>query len=336
MTMTRTCACLALVGLMLVGAVARAENGLVVIRGKATERDRSTVGAAIKTVTHEAGWSLPAKPLSKKETDTLIVCSDSKTPWACIPPGLGAAGIHRVFLVGVDNEQLDTGAQMVVITGKVIDTSMKTFVVARRYCEHCADDKLTEAGAALANQLIRELDTQSGRTVVVIKSHPTGAQIILDGQRIGATDAKFSTYPGKHFVRLEKDYFVAENLEFTVEEGKTADVSVELRPSGAKPPQTLRPPSRPSLLPPILTVGAGAALVITGGALILADEDATPGGPQSERKFDSALFGVGCAVLGTAIVGGGVYWWVRRSKARTIPTASVSSNGFSFGWTGTF
>jgi hypothetical protein len=80
----------------------------------------------------------------------------------------------------------------------------------------------------------------------------------------------------------------------------------------------------------------GAAMLVTGVVFIAVDEDVNPTGPQPERYFDSAKYGVGYAIAGTAIAAGGIYWWMRRTKARAVPTLSVTPTGGSVGWIGTF
>ncbi len=321
-----------------------AETGLVLIGGGAGERERTTVGTAIESVTRSSGWSLPATPPARKDSAALLECADSKQPWDCVPAPLRA--IQLLFVVGVESRTHD-GAPMVVLTGKAIVSSERVVVVGERYCEPCEEGQLGEASAELANRLLRELAVRSGRTTLAVKSKPTGAQIILDGERIGATDAAFSTYPGAHMVILEKPGFLVEARQVNVREGEAAEVSMELRPSelsrqrppGAGDRRAARParaPGRPSRLPPALVIGGGAALLAAGAVLVALDEDVHPGGEQSPRYFDSARHGVACVIAGAALAASGAYWWMRRARARSAPAISATPTGGTVGWLGTF
>ena len=88
---------------------------------------------------------------------------------------------------------------------------------------------------------------------------------MIDGERIGATDATFGTDPGAHVVIVEQP-------------------------------------------------AAGQRL----------------SGPVSFD--DSARPGVGCAIAGAALVVGGAYWWMRRTRSRSAPTVSATSAGGTVGW----
>src|SRR5690606_25423721 len=147
--------------------------------------------------------------------------------------------IRRMLVVGVER-RTNNGAPMVVLVGKAVVPSERIVVIEERYCAPCAAGQLGTAPVGLANGILRELAVRSGRTTLVVRSNPTGAQIILDGDRIGATDATFSTYPGTHHIILEKPGFLLETRTITVEEGKTEAVTLELRSSGLgdrpKPP----------------------------------------------------------------------------------------------------
>src|SRR4051812_25130900 len=131
-----------LLSIVIVGAVKRtpahAEAGLLVIGGSAAVRERTVIGTAVEDAVRKAGWSLPAKPLAKKDSDRLLSCEDSVTPWTCIPSTVTGAGIRDVLVVSVETRQAENGAPLVVITGKLIISNPQSFAVRQRFCEHCA------------------------------------------------------------------------------------------------------------------------------------------------------------------------------------------------------
>jgi hypothetical protein len=198
-------------------------------------------------------------------------------------------------------------------------------VVRQRFCEQCADDRLVEASTELVQQILRNVAVRSGRTVVVIKSNPTGAEIELDGTPMGATEASYGTYPGKHQVVLRKDGYVAETRELVVDEGKTAELSVTLQLLN---PGTTRPPEEaPSRLVPGLAIGGGAVLVaFSGYALYRSVHD--------DAKFTytrATPVAVVGGLLGVGAIGTGLYlMW--RGPRTSAPTATVTGRAAVVGW----
>lgn len=309
---------------------AHAEVGLVVIGGTADDRVRGTARAAVEDAARRAGWTLATRRLTPKEQDGIVRCKEP-TPFPCLPPSLDADGIDRVLVVIVDRGTSDTGAPELVLLGKLIVTRPRDVIVNRRFCETCADDRLAQGSATLAQDLLRLLATQSGRTVIEIRSEPTGAQIVLDGQRIGVTNASFHTFPGPHVIALEKEGYQPEVVEVTVDEGKTARVSRVLRESAIRPP--LLPPRRSRFVPGAM-MAIGAAAVVGGIVLIAVDEDPSPTG--GKKYWDTALAGGAAAVVGAAVGAAGVYLWRRAPRKTSAPSAAFMRGSAVIGWGGTF
>lgn len=303
-------------------------SGLVLITGGAAERQREIVGQAIEAAVRDAGWSLPAKPFTKSQSDSMLACFDSKQPASCIPAPLRIA---RVFVVTVENRQADNGVPMLVLTGKALVIDPPATAIRQQHCERCASNDLAAASAELAKIVLRDLALSAGTTIVELRSEPEGAEIVLDGRRIGATNAKFNTYPGKHVVRFEKPGYLAETREFAVEEDKSVTVSVTLRPSDTgKPP--IRPPP-PSRLVPGVLLGAAGVLLVTGAVGIYYG---TKGDSDDRYRYPRAMpIGIGAAIVGVGAAGAGLYllWKGPRSSA---PTVGVTSGGAVLGWMGAF
>lgn len=305
-----------------------ADTGVLAMGGNAAEHERTTIGGGIENAIRSAGWTLSAKPLSKKDADGLLKCQDSKAPWTCIPASLATKGIRGAFVVSVDLIQGENGTPIVAITGKMIMTDPPSFAVRERYCERCADDKLSEAGEEVIQQLTRELAKRSGRTVVIIKSIPSPATLILDGEHLGGTDARFATFPGKHTAMVEKPGYISEFREFTVEEGKTAEITLTLHPSAIK---TDPKPPDPSRRVPLIVIGSGSALALFGVVSLYQ-------GQRDAPKFDysrATAVGVTSTVLGLGAVGAGLYLLWHKPDG-SAPTASMTSGNVALGWSGRF
>jgi PEGA domain-containing protein len=326
-----------------------AEAGMLVVHGGAAEHQRAVIGAAVEGAIRNMGWSLSANPLTKNETDDLVDCSSSNTPWSCVPTSLGARGIRGLFVVQVESSQADNGAPLVIITEKMIVTNPPSFTIRQRFCEHCADDRLGAAGEELTQQMVREVAARSGRTVISIASAPVGAEIILDGERVGATDSTFNTFPATHVVIVQKPGFLPASREITIEEGKTAEVYFTLHPSGPpqpppspppppppSPPPDLRsqpPRSPPSYLGPGIAIGAGIPLVIFGGYFLYRGQQGGPGDKYIYPRATAA--GVASELIGLGAIGTGIYLLWRDSN-QAAPSASVTPGGAIVGWAGRF
>src|SRR5882757_923524 len=258
---------------------AETETALLVVGGNAADHDRATVSSALETAIRMAGWTLRAKPLNRKDADGLLKCTDSKSPWTCIPVSFKTTGGQGAFVALIDLIQGDKGAPTVHITVKMIVTNPPAFSVRERFCEGCADDKLIEAGQDVVQQLTHELAKRSGRTVVVIKSIPSSGSLIFDGERLGGTDATFNTFPGKHTAMVEKPGYNSEIREFNVEEGKTAEVTLTLHASPIDPAPTPAASAPTSHVAAYVAIGAGSALTVFGGISLYE-------GQRNIAKFD--------------------------------------------------
>lgn len=316
-----------------------AAGAFIAIGGTAPERDRDVVGAAVATAARSAGWRLLPKALAKVEADALIHCATPAHPWECMPASVRSQSIHHALIVSVEPRESDTGVPMLLLVGKAFATSPATLVSHQRFCVHCADDKLAEASTELTAQLLNELASRSGRTLLEVNSTPANAIVSIDGQPTGGTNDTFNTFPGPHVVKIEKPGFLPETVHVTAEEGKTAKVAITLHQTAAATSDTTSP-DRAIPWIPVGLIGSGAVLV-AGGALIYADQQ---DGPDDKFRHPRATaIGVSVGIAGLAAIGTGVYLWWRGSSTPTgpaaktsTPTLNISPGGASVGWTRTF
>lgn len=330
-------AALAVVASLLSAGQARADvrpvPGVIAIGGNVEEHDVEAIRLGLAAAAQAAGWQLPSKPNTKKELAALLRCLDLAEPWVCIPSPLTAQGVHHVLAVAAKKQQAENGAPVVVFTVSLVATSPQALLVRQRFCEHCSEEKLTLAASEVTRQLLEELAVRTGRTILEVKSTPSGARILLDGVSIGATNGKFNTYPGSHTVILEKPGYRTQTLSVQAEEGKTAEVSVALRESAAVAPTKLLPSSKLSRWVPLTLIGAGAASMGAAGTLLYVGAQ---DGPDDKRLRPRATtVGVVAGIAGVASLGAGLYLWLR-GPSRSGPTASSLPDGATVGWHGTF
>lgn len=316
-----------------VQAEGRLVPGVIAVGGNVDERDLEAIRLGLAAAAQAAGWQLPSKPSPKKELVALLRCLDLSEPWGCIPTTLTAQGVRHALGVAAKKQQAENGAPVVVFTVNLIATNPQSLLVRQRFCEHCSEEKLTQAASEVTQQLLEELAVREGRTILAVKSTPVGARIVLDGVSIGATDATFNTYPGSHTVILEKAGYVTETVSIEAAEGKTAEVSVVLRESSAIAPKEKPRTSSPSRWIPLTLMGVGTASIGAAGALIFVGAQ---DGPDDKRLRPRATaVGVATGIAGAAALGAGIYLWLR-GPSRSGPTASSLPGGAAIGWSGAF
>jgi PEGA domain len=310
-----------------------AVKGVLAIGGTADERDLAAIDLGITAATRAVGWQLPSKPITKKEVASLLRCLDPGEPWECIPPTLTAQGIRHALVVAAKKQRGEDGSPVVVFLVHLIVTQPRALIVQQRFCEHCSEDKLTEAAKEVTQQVVEELAVRMGRTLLAVKSTPSGARIVLDGASIGATNATFNTYPGSHIVILEKPGYLTQTLSVEAMEGKTAEVAVVLRESPATTPTAALTQASGSRLVPLAWMGGGVILIGTAGVLLYIGEQ---DGPDDKRLRPRATpLGVAAGVAGVGAIGLGLYlWW--RGPSASGPTASALPGGVALGWVEAF
>jgi hypothetical protein len=316
-------------------STAAAAPGVIVVGGSAPEAQRAKVAAALEQRINDAGWTMPLSPPTKIEANVLLRCSDTTSPWNCVPPSFADQSIFQVLVVSVDANAGDDGSPVLVLVGKLIATRPEAGLVRQRFCEHCTDDRLVTASTELATQLLQELAVRDGRTAISVRSEPPGAEVTLDGARIGATNGTYNTFPGTHVVVIAKPGYATETRTVTADDGASSEVAVTLHRTGT----TANPANdaRPSHLGPALVIGAGVAALATGIALQATHDGPPLGEPQPARLYSGA--GIGLIVAGAGLTGLGVYLWHRtteRSARSASPTVTVIDGGGLIGWTRTY
>lgn len=319
-------------------ARAQSTEGVVAVGGTAEPRDLTTISSAVNTALRAASWQLPAKPLSKKETDGLLQCLKPGEASKCVPESMSARGIGRALVVNAEKQQAMDGTPVVVLTGKVILVQSAEFVVRLRRCEPCTEDTLTQTSTGLTQQLLQELAVRAGRTLLSVSSNPQGANIVLDGQSIGATPMVAKTYPGRHIVQLDKAGYITVSRPTDTTEDSTSEIAVDLRRSDRSPEPD---PKGPVIDPdprgwwhvPAVFVGGG--VLATGAAIGLLYLGQQDGVNDKDRYTHATVLGVITAVTGVSAVAFGGYRLWRGPPNRTV-TVQTTAGGAVIGWAGSF
>jgi hypothetical protein len=314
---------------------ASAESGAVIVVGKAQPRERAVVAAAVRSAARSVGWALVETPLADAEVARIVACLKQPKPWDCAAPLAGAKGIQRLIVVSLDPDRSPDGKPALALTQQVLMQGATGTTADARYCSSCVDEILTRIAFDLTKRLIEEAAAGTARTTITIESIPPGAWITLDDSNVGLTNRKYTTFPGRHVVILQREGYETETRTVDIVENQDTLVSVPLRPKGGP---VVTGSGRRYLVPGIVA-GVGVVAVV-GGIVLQLTKDPPPVGEQQPARLVSAP-GVGLMIGGGIAIGVGAYLWIRASKAprhapKSVPTAAIVNGGGVVGWTGRF
>ena len=287
-------------------------DGVVAIGGTVEARDLATITAAVNALVRETAWQTPSKPLGKKDIDDLLRCGGPADLASCFPVALTKRGARKALIVTAEKQQATDGGLVVVLTGRLALFEPPQVLVQLRRCEPCTDDALTVVTTSLGKKLLDELAVRMGRTLITVTSNPQGADIVLDGERIGATPMTVKTFPGPHVIQIEKPGRITVRRDLEATDGGTVDVTADLQSATSKAGEGKRvAPSTPPVARagwwhlPVAFVAGGGILAVGGvTALYLGQQD----GPDDRTRYTRATpIGIGALVVGVAVAGYGAF-----------------------------
>jgi hypothetical protein len=215
-----------------------------------------------------------------------------------------------------------------ISSGAIVSSVDRDILIASRRLEKDVADAIPA--------LIRGETEASGGVHILVENGIAGARVIVDGTEVGVTPAQYTGKPGKHTLRIEHPDFYPADRFFTVDAGRTTDVSVALvplpRPS-APPPALAAAQTRPFEFPYTIVgggVGGVGAILLLAGAVIGAgvaskESDAKSGAKNgvygiTRTDAQSAVDGAGTAnllmILGAVgLLGGGALVYLGQSDS---------------------
>lgn len=321
----------AAIAAMLVGSASRARaDGAVLVVGAASPRDRDIVVDAIQSAGRALSLRFSAAA-GRDAADASVACLHDQTPWSCVAPVI--RGKDQLVIVEIDSDR-GGGAPMTRVTAHLLTAGAEAESFASRGCAMCNDEALKRTVGDLGRDLLQRAVARSGRTRLAIRSRPDRAQILLDGEPAGATDATLATYPGTHTIELRTPGYAATTRAVIAVDGTTVDVAIPLQPQGRRPDRDPGSPDAPprSRLGPGLVIGAGVAAIVAGGLLIAFDQDPSP---DQRYYHDTAKYGAASLVAGGLVAGAGIYLWLRLRASSAAAVAPVPG-GAAIGWAGRF
>ena len=292
---------------------AHADSVGVVVTGDATIQPQ--LAAQLEDWLRQRGNVLVPSPLPSDAITSLLDCfvvedlacarkvveRKSKTP-------------HMVF-AKVDLADATTGMRDVTITAYWFDPDADP-VAVRRACASCTDAKVLALTDELMSSLAGKGRSEVGQ--ITLTTTPAGARVMIDGKSVGVTPLTHSLPPGPHELTISSVGHADATRSVTIARGETAAVEVKLTRA-----------SQPRGKFPIVALGLGGAMMLTGIVLYASSEKDT--GEKPEYR-DTRALGLTLGVVGLAAVGVGAYMLLRSDPSAEGPTVAVVPGGATVGW----
>jgi len=211
----------------------------------------------------------------------------------------------------------------VTVTAYWFENGQKT-ASARRFCERCNEASLRSTTEDMMTQLLKAAPVSSG--TLKLTTSPAGASCAIDGKPIGPTPIVHEIMPGDHEITVTHARHRSEKRRIVIKVGETTELDLSLVATGE--------PGRKSKLPPLLTMGAGVAMIVIGGVMLAIDEDEGLDAPPEINN--TAPLGVALGIGGVLAIGGGVLWLRKTKHRRSAPIAALGRDSAYIGWQGRF
>jgi hypothetical protein len=284
-----------------------------------------------------AGHEVRLGVLDKKEVDKIVTCFILRDQ-ICAGPHAAGAGVATLMFVMVElNRDTRTGTDEIKLTGWLFSGDGKPLFEASVYCRDCRNDTLGPTAEDLARDLLKKVSVGTGRLTVV--TVPAGARVSIDSTPVGATPLDHGLRAGHHVVDITLDGHKDVRREIEVSKDKVVPIEVQLEPGTGRAISDGGKSKGPL---PYVAIAGGVALLGTGVAFYLMDQDCVAGGAcdvsSSDRTYrDTAPLGIGLAAGGAAVLGAGIYLALRTSPPSSPRTVGwVTPRGGGLGVTGRF
>lgn len=266
----------------------------------------------------KAGHEVRLGVLDKPEVDKIVDCF-ILTDQRCAEPTVAGAGVASLLFVMVEvKRDVKTSKDEVKLTGWLFSGDGKALIAQSVYCRDCRNDTLGPTAEDLARALFAMADAGTGR--LTITTDPPGAFVAVDASAVGATPLEHGLRAGPHVVDVTLDGHTPVRRDIQVSKDKTVTLDLRLQPTeGGGGGGHGKGPL------PYVAIAGGVALIGTGVAFYLMDQDCVAGGPcdvanTEETYRDSAKLGIGLAAGGAVVLGLGAYLALR--KPASAPAAT--------------
>lgn len=307
---------LVIIALLFAPSLARADEVGVVVTGEATMQP--PLVKQVETWLKSHGHTLVAVALPSDAINTLVDCFVIEDE-GCARGVIEKRGRAKVIVYArVDVQAGGDIEKTVTVTAYWFEKGQKA-VSARKFCERCTDATLKTTADDLMSALVKAAPQSTGK--LKLTSNPIGASCTIDGKPAGATPVDKDIPPGPHEITVERERHETARRSITVKAGEVTAVDVALVEVKAKP-----------RLLPLIAMGAGAAMIVTGVVMLAIDQDKGRDQPLFIRNTGPA--GVGILAGGVVVAGAGFLWYrMTRGKAHeSQPVVAIAHDSAYLGW----
>ncbi len=289
----------------------------VVVTGDATIQPQ--LAAQLEDWLRGRGNTLVPSPLPAGGINALIDCFVIEDMTCARTVVEKQATSPQMVFAKVDLADSTSGMRDITLTAYWFETGMDPIAV-RRSCASCTDTAMQTMTDELMSSLAGKGAAEVGQ--LSLSSTPAGAQVVIDGKVFGVTPLTTTLPAGAHAITISLPQHDNAARNITVARGETAEVAVALAPTNA-----------PRSKLPLVILGAGGAVLLSGLVLYASSEEDT--GAKLEYRDTKAL-GVTLSVVGLAAIGVGAYLLLRKDPSPEGPTVALVPGGATIGWGHTF
>lgn len=253
--------------------------------------------------------------------------ADSCAGGSCTGKAARALGVAFLVFASVVEHDKTYDVTLELVNGK----SGVTIGTSRERCEICGVEEASEKVGLAATALRARLEALANEPArFVIRSHPTGARLTLDGEPLGKTPVDRELPAGVHKLELSAEGY--DRLERTVTAVNGVDETLELELVVQPTKLPLRPMGYAAIAVGLAAiVGSVWAVSVDGDEIACVDAERDDLGHcprvKSTRVLGAILAGVGAA--STTLGGVWLYLggWGRPQRESGAQSASVGISG---------
>ncbi|MCX4242548.1 PEGA domain-containing protein [Paraliomyxa miuraensis] len=187
-------------------------------------------------------------------------------------------------------------------------------------CEICGVGELAESVGALAARLRPSLENATQPTTLTVDSDPEGADVYVDGERVGSTPVQARVAPGQHEIDVVKRGRRTQHVEVDLRPGVNESYSFRLARSSRVPVWV----PWAALATGVGSLGAGIGLLVIDERPIQSDCNADVNG-TCQYLYDTVNGGVVLTVVGVALVSTGVGLMLAQRRQDRLQRSGVGA-----------
>jgi len=278
--------------------------------------------------------------LPAKEAAKLADCL-AADPARCAN-AVALTGAGRLWLFRIEPARREQATDVNIVLS-VFAANGQALAADERYCGRCRPETLTAQVEKVLDVVSQAaLARTSARTVIRIRTEPSGALITIDGERVGtaAPEVEYSVNPGEHKITasLADHQLTIRRVNLSDGEEKALVLRLEASAEDASTvPPTTR--GRQRSIWPYIVGGVGVGTAALGITLLVLHDPGERDDAERYRKRDVAVPGAILTTCGAVAIGVAAYLFVRSASgedARVAPMASVSGREVTLGVQGRF